>query len=120
IIPWEEESRLTFLGETSGRPSEDPTLVIDIGGGSTEFVVGRAGDVPDFHVSTQAGSVRQTERHITADPPPPDELTQMAREVGQIIDTEIPRKLRDEVTQGIEGGGTARAVEAIRRVYDHC
>ncbi len=44
-------------------------MVIDIGGGSTEFVVGAEARV-DFHVSTQAGVVRQSERHIDSDPPP--------------------------------------------------
>ena len=42
--------------------------MIDIGGGSTEFVVGEGGEVV-FHVSTQTGAVRQTERHVRTDPP---------------------------------------------------
>ena len=42
VISGDEEARLTFLGATHGRPPGDPTLVIDIGGGSTEYVVGRA------------------------------------------------------------------------------
>ena len=71
-IAGDEEARLTFLGATSERAPGDatPTLVIDIGGGSTEFVVGR-GDEVSFHVSTQAGVVRHTERHLATDPPTP-------------------------------------------------
>ena len=70
----DEEARLTFLGATAGaRPTTTPLLVIDIGGGSTELVVGARGEV-DFHVSTQVGVVRHTERHLHTDPPPPDEL----------------------------------------------
>src|SRR5204863_3307 len=80
-VSGEEEAGLTFLGATSGRAGEDPTLVLDIGGGSTEFVIGHPRHEPDFHVSTQAGSVRQTERHITDDPPPPDEVAALAEEV---------------------------------------
>ena len=73
-IPGAEEARLTFLGATSERQDDDdPIVVIDIGGGSTELVVGRDGAV-EFFESTQAGVVRQTERHITTDPPHPDEL----------------------------------------------
>src|SRR3954471_19304484 len=69
-ISGDEEARLTFLGATSGRDErEESTLVIDIGGGSTELVTGRPGGDRDFHVSTQAGSVRQTERHLHDDPP---------------------------------------------------
>src|SRR3954454_6714977 len=73
-ISGDEEARLTFLGATSARQDTDaPTLVIDIGGGSTELVTGRPRDEPDFHVSTQAGSVRQTERHLDDDPPALDQ-----------------------------------------------
>ena len=59
-IGGDEEARLTFLGATSERPPDDATqtVVIDIGGGSTEMVVG-TGRRCDFHVSTQAGVVRQ-------------------------------------------------------------
>ena len=60
-------------------------MVIDIGGGSTEFVVG-AGGRDDFHVSTQAGVVRQTERHLHADPPRREELEALADDVRAIID----------------------------------
>ena len=68
-ISGDEEARLTFLGATSGRDVDADALVIDIGGGSTEYVTGRAGGDPDFHVSTRMGSVRFTERHLHSDPP---------------------------------------------------
>jgi exopolyphosphatase/guanosine-5'-triphosphate,3'-diphosphate pyrophosphatase len=112
-ISGDEEARLTFLGATSGRPDDGPTLVLDIGGGSTEFVVGRPGCDPDFHVSTQAGSVRQTERHVTSDPPPPDELTRLADEVRRTFVEENPRKVRDGVARGIAVAGTATSLAAI-------
>jgi exopolyphosphatase / guanosine-5'-triphosphate,3'-diphosphate pyrophosphatase len=113
-IPGEEEARLTFLGATSARGDDDePTLVIDIGGGSTEFVVGRPRRDPDFHVSTQAGSVRQTERHIEHDPPSMDELRDMAAALTKIIADAIPRKVREQVTRGIAVAGTATSLAAI-------
>ena len=68
-ISGDEEARLTFLGATSDRNDDDETVVIDIGGGSTEYVVGRPGHDPGFHVSTQMGSVRYTERFLHSDPP---------------------------------------------------
>src|ERR671917_258943 len=75
----DEEARLTFLGATAARDPEDetPLLVIDIGGGSTELVVGARRAVA-FHVSTQVGVVRHTERHIHSDPPEQPELEALA------------------------------------------
>ena len=66
ILTGDDEARMTFLGATSERDSSDetPTLVIDIGGGSTETVIGRPGHDPDFHVSNQAGVVSQNEVHV--------------------------------------------------------
>lgn len=61
-ITGDEEARLTFLGATSSRDVDTPVLVVDIGGGSTELVIGTADGVA-FHVSTQVGVVRHSERH---------------------------------------------------------
>ena len=66
-ISGDEEARLTFLGATSERNDDNETVVIDIGGGSTEYVVGRPGHAPTFHISTQMGSVRFTERFENLD-----------------------------------------------------
>jgi exopolyphosphatase / guanosine-5'-triphosphate,3'-diphosphate pyrophosphatase len=118
VIPGEEEARLTFLGATSARPDDDPTLVLDIGGGSTEFVVGRPREDPEFHKSLQIGSVRQTERHIRQDPPSPDEVTELAEEVVQIINSQIPAKTREDVQRGIAVAGTATSVAAIAQELD--
>jgi exopolyphosphatase/guanosine-5'-triphosphate,3'-diphosphate pyrophosphatase len=113
ILSGDEEARLTFLGATAGRDPGTTTLVIDIGGGSTEFVIGRPGGEPDFHVSTQAGSVRQTERHLHHDPPTPDELDELRGEVRAIIDEAVPRDLRAAVELGIAVAGTATQLASI-------
>jgi exopolyphosphatase / guanosine-5'-triphosphate,3'-diphosphate pyrophosphatase len=85
MIDGDEEAALTFSGATSERPDDGTeVVVVDIGGGSTEFVIGRDGEVA-FHVSTQAGVVRQTERHLHDDPPPPAQLQQLAAEIETII-----------------------------------
>jgi exopolyphosphatase / guanosine-5'-triphosphate,3'-diphosphate pyrophosphatase len=91
ILSGDEEARLTFLGATSERDPENrtPTLVIDIGGGSTEFVIG-VGREMTFHVSNQAGVVRQTERHIHSDPAQPDELEAVAADVRRIFRDGVP------------------------------
>jgi exopolyphosphatase / guanosine-5'-triphosphate,3'-diphosphate pyrophosphatase len=75
----DDEARLTFLGATAARAdgAGRPLLVVDIGGGSTELVVGSRGAV-EFHVSTQAGVVRHTERHLRSDPPAAEEMEALA------------------------------------------
>jgi exopolyphosphatase/guanosine-5'-triphosphate,3'-diphosphate pyrophosphatase len=119
IIPGEEEARLTFLGATSARePGEGPVVVIDIGGGSTEFVVGRAGEDPTFRVSTQAGSVRQTERHLHGDPPSDDELQALRKAVREIIGEAVPAEVRGSVKAAIAVAGTATSLAAIEQRLD--
>jgi exopolyphosphatase/guanosine-5'-triphosphate,3'-diphosphate pyrophosphatase len=114
IITGDEEARLTFLGATSGRDASIKTLVIDIGGGSTELVIGHAAaSEPDFHVSTQAGSVRQSERHLHDDPPTGEQLDALRREVRQIVDDAVPHELRAAVEHGIAVAGTATQLAAI-------
>jgi exopolyphosphatase / guanosine-5'-triphosphate,3'-diphosphate pyrophosphatase len=113
-ISGDEEARLSFLGATSDRAQGgDPLLVIDIGGGSTEFVLGTPGSDPTFHVSTSAGSVRQTERHLTDDPPTDDQLSAVAGEVAAIIEAELPREVRREAASGIAVAGTATQLAAV-------
>jgi exopolyphosphatase/guanosine-5'-triphosphate,3'-diphosphate pyrophosphatase len=118
-ISGDEEARLTFLGATSGRADhEEPTLVIDIGGGSTEFVIGRPGADPGFHLSTQAGSVRQTERHLHDDPPAPNQLDALAGEVREIVEDAVPADVREAVERGIAVAGTATSLAAIDQELD--
>jgi exopolyphosphatase / guanosine-5'-triphosphate,3'-diphosphate pyrophosphatase len=113
-ISGDEEARLTFRGATSAREDDDePTLVIDIGGGSTELVTGRPGADPDFHVSTQSGSVRQTERHLHDDPPGADQVAALRREVRQIVEDAVPAEVRQSVTRGIAVAGTATQLASI-------
>jgi exopolyphosphatase/guanosine-5'-triphosphate,3'-diphosphate pyrophosphatase len=119
VITGDEEARLTFLGATSGRdPADGPTLVIDIGGGSTEYVVGTPGSDPDFHVSTRLGSVRQTERHLSADPPADDELHALSRAAQEIVDQGVPRDVRGATESGIAVAGTATSLAAIDQELD--
>jgi len=70
VIPGTEEASLSFTGAVRGLPSglvTPPALVVDIGGGSTEFVLGS--DRPEHAVSVDIGCVRMTERHLVGDPP---------------------------------------------------
>ncbi|MDQ3724161.1 MAG: Ppx/GppA family phosphatase [Actinomycetota bacterium] len=117
-IGGDEEAALTFAGATSERADRSgEVLVVDIGGGSTEFVTGRDGEV-DFHVSTQAGVVRQTERHVEHDPPRRGEIDSLRREVAQIIRDHVPAERRRRVARGIAVAGTATSCAAMELKLD--
>jgi exopolyphosphatase/guanosine-5'-triphosphate,3'-diphosphate pyrophosphatase len=118
VISGEEEARLTYLGATSDRPHDDaPRVVIDVGGGSTELVVGH-GPTVDFHVSTQAGVVRQTERFLKSDPPRPEELRLLQEEAEEIFTRAVPEPERERVRNGIAVAGTATSCAAILQELD--
>src|SRR6185436_14088240 len=103
----------------SGRaPGGDPLLMLDIGGGSTEFVVGVPGSQPTFHVSTKAGSVRQTERHMRDDPPTEEQLSAVAGEVAAIIEAEVPLAVRRSAATGIAVAGTATSLAAVDQALE--
>ncbi|MDQ6805270.1 MAG: Ppx/GppA family phosphatase [Actinomycetota bacterium] len=118
ILDGEEEARLTFLGATSERDPDDRTitLVTDIGGGSTEFVIGQ-GREARFHVSTQAGAVRQTERHMDHDPPLGNELEELAAEVRSIIAAAVPEDQR-RVEHAIGVAGTPTSLASVAQALE--
>jgi exopolyphosphatase/guanosine-5'-triphosphate,3'-diphosphate pyrophosphatase len=118
ILDGAEEARLTFLGATSERDPEDrtTTLVTDIGGGSTEFVIGQ-GRQARFHVSTQAGAVRQTERHLHHDPPLPEELEDLRADVRSIIAAAVPGEAR-RVEHAIGVAGTPTSLAAVAQALE--
>jgi exopolyphosphatase / guanosine-5'-triphosphate,3'-diphosphate pyrophosphatase len=113
-IGGDEEARLTFLGATGERTpgAPAPVVVIDIGGGSTEYVVGDPGGV-HFHTSTQSGAVRQTERHLHSDPPAADELEALRREVRSIVVEAVPADVRCGTRAAIAVAGTPTSLAAI-------
>jgi exopolyphosphatase/guanosine-5'-triphosphate,3'-diphosphate pyrophosphatase len=110
----DEEARLTYLGATAGRDPQDPTprLVIDIGGGSTELIIGAAGGV-EFHTSMQAGVVRHTERHLASDPPRPEELEALANDVLGALEAAVPTGLLELPRSAVAVAGTATSAAAM-------
>jgi len=114
VLSGDEEARLTFLGATSERDPKDaaPTVVIDIGGGSTELVIGKGREM-EYHVSNQAGVVRQTERHLRSDPPSDSERDALARDVREILLTGVPEPWRGAVSHAIAVAGTATSMASI-------
>ncbi len=119
VLSGDQEARLTFLGATSERDPEEatPTLVFDIGGGSTEMVIG-AGREASFHVSTQAGVVRQTERHLRADPPSQAEQRELTADVEAIIAAAVSDDQAGRVARAIGVAGTATSLAAIAQRLD--
>jgi exopolyphosphatase / guanosine-5'-triphosphate,3'-diphosphate pyrophosphatase len=119
VLSGDEEAQLTFLGAMSDREScsSEPTVVIDIGGGSTEFIVG-ANHTAGFHVSVQAGVLRMSERHIHSDPPSPDELQNLAADTRTLFIDGLPREQRTAVRRGIAVAGTATSAAAIDQELD--
>jgi exopolyphosphatase/guanosine-5'-triphosphate,3'-diphosphate pyrophosphatase len=114
VIDGDEEARLTFLGATSSRPADDltPTVVIDIGGGSTELVLGTRREV-SFHVSTQVGVVRHSERHIHTDPPRAEEVEALAADVRASFAAAVPADVRARPRAAIAVAGTPTSLAAI-------
>jgi exopolyphosphatase/guanosine-5'-triphosphate,3'-diphosphate pyrophosphatase len=110
VLGGEEEARLTYLGATSESPPSEPTLVVDIGGGSTELIVGIGAEI-SFHDSLQAGVVRHSERCIASDPPTAGELEALATDVRGLIETSVGSGIA--ATHGIAVAGTPTSLAAI-------
>jgi len=110
VLDGEEEARSTYLGAASEAPPDEPTLVVDIGGGSTELVVGHGSEVT-FHDSLQAGVVRHTERCIAGDPPTAGELEALAGDVRGLIEASVGIGI--EVARGIAVAGTPTSLAAV-------
>ena len=112
ILDGEEEARLTYRGATWDRFSEIETVVVDIGGGSTELVVGTGAEVGSF-ASLQCGTVRHTERYLTTDPPAPACLEDLAADVQGLVEEEQPADSRPLAEAGIAVAGTPTSLAAI-------
>jgi exopolyphosphatase/guanosine-5'-triphosphate,3'-diphosphate pyrophosphatase len=103
VLSHEEEAYLTLIGVTEGRPVGHDTLVVDIGGGSSEFAVVAPGQ-PAAASGVQLGSARLTGRHVTHDPPSADEVAAMKAEAREVLADGAPAASPREIV-GV--GGTA-------------
>lgn len=111
VLDGEEEARLTYRGATAEQPPISPTLVIDIGGGSTEMIVGTGTEI-SFHTSLQAGVVRHTERHVSGDPPTAVELEELAGDARALIANAVDGE-DARAAAGIAVAGTPTSLSAV-------
>lgn len=111
VIPGLEEARLSFLGATSALPDSDaPYLVVDIGGGSTEFVLGSS-DV-EYAASVNIGCVRMHERHLHENPVTKEALDRAIIDIDRAIETASQQVPFERAKSMIAVAGTATTVAA--------
>jgi len=110
VVTGDEEARLSFTGAVRGLPPAR-YLVVDIGGGSTEFVVGSTS--VEAAVSKDIGCVRMTERHLHSDPPTPDEIAAARQDIGYAVDAALATVGKAEYVVGLAGSVTTVAAIAL-------
>jgi exopolyphosphatase/guanosine-5'-triphosphate,3'-diphosphate pyrophosphatase len=118
ILDGASEAKLTYLGACAERAPQERTLVVDIGGGSTELVIGDGHEEVGAYASLQAGTVRHTERHIAHDPPTAGELEALAGDVRSLIDEALSGAALARANAGIGVAGTPTSLAAIELELD--
>jgi exopolyphosphatase / guanosine-5'-triphosphate,3'-diphosphate pyrophosphatase len=107
VLRGDEEAALSFRGGTAGLdPAAGPVVLVDIGGGSTEFAVGRPGEAPAVVRSLDVGVVRLTERFVRHDPPAAAELVALRDYVCAAIVAGVPPAARAAARLGVGVAGT--------------
>jgi exopolyphosphatase/guanosine-5'-triphosphate,3'-diphosphate pyrophosphatase len=119
VIGGDREAELTFAGASSGEALDGVgrSMVVDIGGGSTEFIVGAEGELL-FHESTKLGAVRQSERWLPTDPPLKNEIQALIDEAETIIVDAVPIEFRRDIARGIGVAGTPTVLAAVDQALD--
>jgi exopolyphosphatase/guanosine-5'-triphosphate,3'-diphosphate pyrophosphatase len=123
VLTGEEEARLTFRGGLSGlaTKADEETFVFDVGGGSTEVVIGRQDGeraVTTFAASYDVGSVRMTERCVLHDPPSREELSNVEEAAARAF-ASVPAMSVARIPVGIAGTMTTLAAVSLGLVsYD--
>jgi exopolyphosphatase/guanosine-5'-triphosphate,3'-diphosphate pyrophosphatase len=117
VLGGDDEARLTYTGATLGREVGQELLVVDIGGGSTELIVGTGGGM-SFYASLQVGVVRHSERYLRVDPPDPGALEDLADDVREQIGEALEGQSLSSAAHGIAVAGTPTSLAAIEQELD--
>jgi exopolyphosphatase/guanosine-5'-triphosphate,3'-diphosphate pyrophosphatase len=112
LLSGHDEALLMFRGVTSERSVQPGTVIVDVGGGSTELVAGEPDGVR-WHDSLDIGSVRLTERFLHTDPPTGGELDACARAVQTLLSERVPGEIRGRTTAAIGVAGTITSLAAL-------
>ena len=112
LLTGHEEALLTFRGVTAERDVPAGTAIVDLGGGSTELLVG-GHDGVRWHDSLDIGSVRLTERFLHDDPPTGAELARCAEAVRTLLEKRMPKDVRTAVSAAIGVAGTITSIAAL-------
>jgi exopolyphosphatase/guanosine-5'-triphosphate,3'-diphosphate pyrophosphatase len=112
LLSGHDEALMMFRGVTADRDVEPGTVIVDIGGGSTELVAGEPDGVR-WHDSLDIGSVRLTERFLHSDPPTDDELQACAAAVRALLAERVPDEIRGGTHAAIGVAGTITSLAAL-------
>jgi exopolyphosphatase/guanosine-5'-triphosphate,3'-diphosphate pyrophosphatase len=112
LLSGHDEALMTYRGVTSERQLGAGTVIVDIGGGSTELIAGEPDGVR-WHDSLDIGSVRLTERFLHGDPPTSDELAACAAAVQALLAERVPDEIRERTTAAIGVAGTITSIAAL-------
>lgn len=123
VVTGDEEARLSFTGAVRGLPADAkaPFLVVDIGGGSTEFVVGDRTAGVRAAISVDIGCVRMTERHLPGDPPTPAQVAAAQADIEVAVDRALAMVPGREAATLVGLAGSVTTVVALAqglREYD--
>ena len=111
VISGDEEAALSFHGAVQGIPGDEQKLVVDIGGGSTEFITG-VSEVAAA-ISVDIGCVRMTERHLHTDPPTAGEVAAAERDITAAVDRALAAVPGREATTLVGLAGSVTTVAAL-------
>ncbi len=112
LLSGHDEAMLMFRGVTSDRELAAGTVIVDVGGGSTELVAAEPDGVR-WHDSLDIGSVRLTERFLRTDPPTPDELDACATAVRALLAERVPDEIRSGTHSAVGVAGTITSIAAL-------
>lgn len=109
IIDGKEEARLSFIGTAE---DNEQSMVIDIGGGSTEYIIGNGNNI-DFRISLDIGAVKLTEQFIENHPPDEESLDKLKKHIRQILNDKLREEINFNKMYAVAGTPTTIAAIAM-------